>query len=652
MVKNLKKSLGSGFKISRGPETRTRTARVNEDIVLQAATLAQQITDISTITEIQLKLSTGQEISLQDLVFVLKQGEEEILERCLKAVPLGFLSELETIMGEPEALELIHKNKIDFLAIYLSFFQNLSQKTAQRLIDAGKVDDLVHHLGRFVGLSTKFAQKLIKLGKLGEVVLHLDRFLDLNHQSLAQYIIDQRKIDGINIYILARHLENFRGLNQHIAEQLITLGEGTMVVRNLDSFVDLDYKKIIRQLIESGQDDALEEILNKFIGQSSDTNKEEVDDEKKLGRLIDPQKLKAEIDGRDDLSRGEKKRLLKVKIFEIRKEIAAREKLLTDFIRGCIGEIDKFAEFNPNYSPEEILKKIPIAPTFSPEEKAEIEAILKKTCQKNKAVAFYYENFKDYPKKLFKLLFKHRPKGRVTLEKKPFGLGFLLYDIEDYKQASSSKSIAEAICEGGCSLPSSEISALEGMLVLVNCSGIHEKIVDGVVTHVKGQPPSDDNIIRTLWHEQQHNIYRIIFTSISRDDFSAIKLPLLNKDTSIEDVHVYFSYLLRQSLKSAKDEIIAYMAGGTPSKEVISTLTRPGGLYDYWENEYFPFIDKEMLTRKSQISAEVRKFITKSKKRYRKLHNKVVKEAVYIGFKRGDMTELAVTPIRQWRQPA
>jgi len=399
----------------------------------------------------------------------------------------------------------------------------------------------------------------------------------------------------------------------------------------------------------------METYLNDKIAERERMNRE-----KKKGKLpengssyesIYLQKIKQakrEIESRGDLEPARKKQLIKEKNAEIRKEISEKHKLLADFIRETLLKIKSVSEQEPDYSIEKIIDQVSsnseIERKFTPEERERIIQTVRSVCEKNKNIDLYYKTYKDDPGLLFMLEFGAPPVGTVALRKTPFSLVFQLYDIRDFQKGSFTEDISPEYIGGGFGQPHSTLPGIEGTIILIDCSRF-----DGI---------KDEIII----HEERHVINGFIETGINfrtEQEIDTIE-PLhaqglsaydkeVAKKKQIRQIHDCFSDLLSNSLATAKDEIIAYMADGDKAEAIIGRLTEEYGLYDMWSNEYYPEIKKILGSMgPDQLPLEAVQLIIRKSEEFRKLHNKLVREAVIAAFKIGDIDQLAVIPIRQW----
>ncbi|HRT11509.1 MAG TPA: hypothetical protein P5194_03170, partial [Patescibacteria group bacterium] len=163
-------------------------------------------------------------------------------------------------------------NNGQVVAKNLEKFSGLNhQEIAQKLIDKHYGWSLVDNLEKFSGLNhQEIAQRLIDKDQGDVVAKNLEKFSGLNHQEIAQKLIDKHY--G---WSLADNLEKFSGLNhQEIAQKLIKAKQSDALLKNADKFSNVDFNKIAHQLINLGNKEgkfyALANNLYKLSGLDKD----------------------------------------------------------------------------------------------------------------------------------------------------------------------------------------------------------------------------------------------------------------------------------------------------------------------------------------------------------------------------------------------
>jgi len=147
---------------------------------------------------------------------------------------------LENFQGLDQsiAIHLIDDKKGKLVAEKLDKFQGLNhQEIANRLIGSGQSEAVFCHLDNFKGLDQDMAIRLIdSLPHASSwVVDALDRFQAINHQDIANHLIDIG--DGQTV---AEKFDRFQDINhQEIANRLIDIGKRRFSVKNLNSFLNL-----------------------------------------------------------------------------------------------------------------------------------------------------------------------------------------------------------------------------------------------------------------------------------------------------------------------------------------------------------------------------------------------------------------------------
>ncbi len=208
------------------------------------------------------------------------------------------------------------------------------------------------------------------------------------------------------------------------------------------------------------------------------------------------------------------------------------------------------------------------------------------------------------PVALYTAAFGQAPKGKVEILKSPVGVMFRLHDADDYASAYNNEwQEKEPILSpekrewaknsGGAMLHGSRIPELWGLMMIEN---------------VLGKSSDDPYITETLKHEEHHILNHKLFDGVQRVfQYENIKNNLtecvadherLNAkaDATPEDKERAF-LRARNATESfvrmaremsqdgrARDEILAFFAQGTPSDQILQSLTKKkadGGLYDY-----------------------------------------------------------------------
>lgn len=167
--------------------------------------------------------------------------------------------------------KLISTGQTKVVADSLYRFQYLDTATAFTLIDAGYTQEVASNLHTFMNLNNlEIANKLLDLGEDTVLLKNLFSFRNLD-ANLIDKLIDLGH-GGAIAGCLSHTGNSLPTLNQAIADKLINEGRGSVVAYHANKFEGLDHNYLAQRLIETGKTDAVIEGLSYGSLTRLDTN--------------------------------------------------------------------------------------------------------------------------------------------------------------------------------------------------------------------------------------------------------------------------------------------------------------------------------------------------------------------------------------------
>jgi len=189
------------------------------------------------------------------------------------------------------ASSLLENENEDVLCKNLLYFKNLSSKIAENLISTNSISDVFDNLYSFERLDRSVAELIVDEypDYVRYVIDNLNYFDGLDHMDVVEVAMRGGKdgledvvsnfkrfvgIDSKEILdrifskgyekLLAYNLNEFRNLEQSVAEKLIAAGYLTQVVGSAASFQSLDYERVLSGLQKAGQETLIARHLEHF----------------------------------------------------------------------------------------------------------------------------------------------------------------------------------------------------------------------------------------------------------------------------------------------------------------------------------------------------------------------------------------------------
>jgi hypothetical protein len=137
---------------------------------------------------------------------------------------------------------------------------NSGEELAQKLLADKKSSVLLEHLGSISGLSTETALSFIKTGAGQPVLRNWESFDNLDQVKIVDALIENNHDVEV-----AENLDKFTSLSQQeIVDKLFKRGSGLTVARNFDVFTEINQGNIYDRLLKKGKTEGIAQNINKF----------------------------------------------------------------------------------------------------------------------------------------------------------------------------------------------------------------------------------------------------------------------------------------------------------------------------------------------------------------------------------------------------
>ncbi|MBL7021769.1 hypothetical protein ISR92_00350 [Patescibacteria group bacterium] len=172
-----------------------------------------------------------------------------------------YLSNFRNLNHKEIAMKMVEEGKGRYVAKYLNNFKGLDHKElAIKILDMGQVMPLVEHLSLFSRLDNEIALKMIELGAAATVVRKINNFTKINYKKIALMAINAGDLG-----VVLNNLDKFSNLDGEVASQLISVNSMKAIFLNFDSFDNLNRESALK-IIEARWASVVAENLNKFPG--------------------------------------------------------------------------------------------------------------------------------------------------------------------------------------------------------------------------------------------------------------------------------------------------------------------------------------------------------------------------------------------------